>query len=71
MSEERRAARRAAMPVVSALLDEWLALFPGTQVVYAVENGISAGKRPDYSNAFRIPADYFPSRPIDVKGKAK
>jgi hypothetical protein len=42
--DAQRAARRAAMPTVSALLEEWSAMFPGTKVIYAVENGIRVGR---------------------------
>jgi hypothetical protein len=65
--ESIRAARRAAMPTVTALLAEFAEFAP--TVVYASENGITAGKKPDYSNAFTIPANYFPCAEIVTKGR--
>jgi hypothetical protein len=65
-TEARRAARRAAMPVTTSMLDEFAEW--GATVVYAQENGITAGKKPDYSNAFTIPPGYCPSwRPKEKK----
>lgn len=65
--ESRRAARRAAMPVTSALLAEYAEW--GATVVYAEENWITVGKKPDYSNAFDIPAGYAPMRRTEAKGR--
>ena len=58
-TEARRAARRAAMPVTSALLAEFAEW--GATVVYAQENGITVGKKPCNENAFQIPPNYCPS----------
>jgi hypothetical protein len=58
--DAQRAARRAAMPTVSALLEEWSAMFPGTKVIYAVENGIRVGREPCNESAFTIPPNYRP-----------
>lgn len=68
-TEARRAARRAAMPVTSALLDEFAEW--GATVVYAQENGITAGKKPDYSNAFTIPPGYYPMRKAPERTAAR
>jgi hypothetical protein len=38
-------------------------------VVYACENGITVGKKPQGENAFEIPAGYAPMRQIEVKGR--
>lgn len=65
--EARRAARRAAMPVTTALLAEYAEFAP--KVVYAQENGITVGKKPDYSSAFTVPANYFPCAQFDGKGR--
>jgi hypothetical protein len=56
--EAKRAARRAAMPTVTAILAEYAAFAP--TVVFASENGITVGKEPDYSGAFTVPAGYAP-----------
>jgi hypothetical protein len=58
-TEARRAARRAAMPITTALLAEYAEW--GARVVYACENGITVGKRPCNENAFQIPPNYRPS----------
>jgi len=63
--ESQRAARRAAMPLTAALLDEYAEFSP--KVVYARENGIKAGKRPVYSEVFAIPSGYCPSYQAPVK----
>jgi hypothetical protein len=60
-----RAANRAAMPTVAALVDEWRALFPGLKVIYASENGHVIGKRDENENAFTIPPNYL--RPAATK----
>jgi hypothetical protein len=65
--EARRAARRAAMPTVSAFVAEMSAQFPGLKVIYACENGIVVGVKPSDENAFQIPANYFPTRQVEVK----
>lgn len=57
-TEERLNARRAAMPVVSALVNELRETFPDAAVIYAQENGITVGKRPCRENAFTIPPNY-------------
>jgi hypothetical protein len=58
--ESRRAARRAAMPTVSAIVAELSAQFPSLKVIYACENGIVVGVKPCNENAFQIPPNYFP-----------
>jgi hypothetical protein len=54
--EARRAARRAAMPITQSLLDEYAKFSPA--VIYAQENGITAGRKPQDENAFDIPPGY-------------
>jgi hypothetical protein len=66
-TEAKRAARRAAMPVTTSLLAEYAEW--GARVIYARENGITAGKKPDYSGAFDIPPGYAPMREVETKGK--
>lgn len=56
--DARRTARRAAMPVVAALVTEYREMFPSAVVVYAKENGITVGKPPARENAFTIPRGY-------------
>jgi hypothetical protein len=65
--EAKRAARRAAMPVVSAILAEYEQFAP--KVVYATENGIVVGKPPVYAEVFQIPAGYQPMAQIEAKGR--
>jgi hypothetical protein len=36
-------------------------------VIYACENGIVVGVKPSDENAFQIPANYFPTRQVEVK----
>jgi hypothetical protein len=65
--DARRAARRAAMPVTNSLLaefSEW-----GAKVIYAQENGITVGKKPEYSGAFDVPPGYAPMRQVELKGR--
>jgi hypothetical protein len=66
---DRRGANRAAMPTVAALVDEYRALFPDLKVIHATENGLTVGKPSDESNAFRIPANYYPSFELPTKGR--
>ena len=65
--EAQRAARRAAMPTVSAIVAELEQFKP--QVVYAQENGITVGKAPKYAEVFDIPANYFPCAEYTTKGR--
>ncbi|HEX8924926.1 MAG TPA: hypothetical protein VF786_04000 [Terriglobales bacterium] len=65
--EAKRAARRAAMPITTALLAEFAEFAP--TVVYACENGITVGKRPVYAEVFDVPANYFPMARVEVKGR--
>ena len=68
MTEAKRAARRAAMPQTTALLAEFAEWKP--TVIYARENGITVGKKPEYVEVFDIPAGYFPMRPMpESKGR--
>jgi hypothetical protein len=71
MTEALRAARRAAMPLVGAMVQEWRTLFPNLTVIYASENGIEVGKKPQDTEVFTIPANYFPSRPVAPITKGK
>lgn len=65
--DAQRAARRAAMPTVSAWLEEYAEF--GAKVIYAVENGITAGRKPKDAEVFQIPAGYSPMRAVETKGK--
>ena len=56
--EARRAARRAAMPIVSAFVNEVRETFPDVTVIYAHENGITVGRRQNNESAFTIPCNY-------------
>lgn len=66
---ERRSANRARMPIVASIVDEYRQQFPGLKVVYAQENGITVGTKPRDENVFDIPANYFPCKSFDPKGK--
>jgi hypothetical protein len=65
--EAKRAARRAAMPLVSAILAEYADFAP--TVVYATENGIVVGKPPVYAEVFPIPPGYRPMARFEAKGR--
>ena len=54
--DAKRAARRAAMPITTALLDEYAEFSP--TVIYAEEGGRTFGKKPSDENAFQIPQNY-------------
>lgn len=55
--EAKRAARRAAMPVTTAFVEQYAEWSP--KVIYARENGITVGKRDEDENCFEIPANYL------------
>jgi hypothetical protein len=54
--ESQRAARRAAMPQTTALVEQYAEFSP--KVIYASENGITVGRRPQYAEVFTIPPRY-------------
>lgn len=54
--EEKRAARRAAMPLTTAFVEQYAEW--GAKLVYACENGITYGKRDENENVFDIPPGY-------------
>ena len=54
--ESQRAARRAAMPLTTAFVEQYAEFSP--KVIYARENGIRVGKPPQDENAFDIPPNY-------------
>lgn len=55
------------MPITTALLAEYAEF--GAKVVYARENGITAGKKPQDVEVFTIPVGYAPMREIVTKAK--
>jgi hypothetical protein len=65
--DAKRAARRAAMPFTTSLLEQYAEFAP--TVIYAVENGITVGKPPQYAEVFDIPAGYQPCKQFDGKRK--
>jgi hypothetical protein len=69
--DPRRAARRAAMPTVSAIVAELSAQFPSLKVIYACENGIVVGRKPADTEVFEIPENYFPMRAMQTKEAKK
>lgn len=54
--EAKRAARRAAMPITTALVEQYAEFKP--TVIYAQENGITVGKEPQDREVFTIPHGY-------------
>jgi len=65
--EAKRAARRAAMPITTALMEQYAEFSP--TLIYASENGRAFGKPPQDENAFTIPANYRPAFEPVKKGK--
>jgi hypothetical protein len=63
--EAKRAARRAAMPITAALVEQYAEFSP--TVIYAQENGLTVGKPPHYAEVFDIPANYHPSYQLPAK----
>lgn len=53
MSSSER--NRAAMPTVAKLVDELRAQGLSPRVLWAKENGLEMGKRPNYREVFEIP----------------
>lgn len=64
--EAKRAARRAAMPATTALMEQYAAFSP--TLVYAKEGAHTYGKQPVYAEVFDIPAGYCPSFQPPAKG---
>jgi hypothetical protein len=54
--EAQRAARRAAMPLTTAFVEQYAEFAP--TLIYAVEGERSYGKPPKGENAFTIPPGY-------------
>jgi hypothetical protein len=54
--EAKRAARRAQMPLTTAFVEQYAEW--GAVLVYACENGITYGKKPQEENVFDIPPLY-------------
>lgn len=65
--EAKRAARRAAMPATTALMEQYAEFKP--TLIYAVEGAHTFGKPPQYAEVFPIPANYEPMKVIEVKGR--
>lgn len=63
--QAQRAARRAAMPIVSAFVEQYAEFAP--TVIYAEEAGIRVGKKPQDAEVFDIPPRYGATAP--VRGK--
>lgn len=54
--EVQRAARRAAMPITASIVEQYAEFSP--RVIFASENGITVGKRPNYTETFDSPHGY-------------
>jgi hypothetical protein len=67
--DQKRAARRAAMPVTTSLMEQYADFAP--TLVYAVEGAHTFGKPPQYAEVFAIPANYEPMKHIETKGARK
>jgi hypothetical protein len=64
--DQKRAARRAAMPITTSLMEQYAEFKP--TMIYASENGHTFGKPPEYAEVFDIPANYNPSYQAPAKG---
>jgi hypothetical protein len=53
-----RESNRVSMPTVAAFVDELRAQGLSLKVIFASENGIRVGKKPQGENAFDIPPQY-------------
>lgn len=63
---------RQRMPTVAAVVDEYRPFMgKGAKVVYASENGYVLDRREKdgEANAFRVPPNYCPSRPVPGKDR--
>ena len=65
--EAKRAARRAAMPRTTALMEQYAEFSP--TLIYARENGHTYGKPPQYAEVFDVPENYNPSYQAPVKDR--
>ncbi len=65
--EEKRAARRAAMPITTAFVTRYAEFEP--TVIYAQENGIMVGKMPIDESAFTVPLGYGLATGVPTKAK--
>jgi hypothetical protein len=63
--EAKRAARRAAMPITTAFVEQYAEFSP--VLIYAAENGRAYGKPPQEENCFDIPPRYGVA--VQMKGK--
>lgn len=54
--QAQRAARRAAMPITTAFIEQYADFAP--TLIWASENGIAFGRKPEGENAFDIPPRY-------------
>lgn len=54
---------RRKMPTVAAFVDEVRKFWPDAKVVYASENGITLGKKPDLSSSIICGAQWFIEQP--------
>jgi hypothetical protein len=73
MLEEQRRNNRAQMPNLAALVDEVREVFPDAKLIWGedLETGKSVGKKPDDSNVFVVPPNYYPTmKPETTKRKA-
>lgn len=65
--EAKRAARRAAMPQTTALMEQFAEWTP--TLIYAVEGLHTFGKPPQYVEVFTVPEGYCPSYQAPIKGR--
>jgi hypothetical protein len=66
--EAEREKNRAEMPNLAALVDEMREQFPGAKLIWGEDlvTGKSVGVKPDESNGFDIPPNYFPMREVNT-----
>lgn len=64
---------RELMPNAAALIDEWRQTFPDLKVIYAKDKvtGYEVGNPVEEGVPFSIPFNYYPSTPVEMKGRKK
>lgn len=63
--DQKRAARRAAMPITTSLMEQYAEFSP--TLIYAKEGAHVYGKPPEYAEVFDVPANYNPSYQAPTK----
>jgi len=73
--DEEKKKNRDAAPNLAALVDEIREQFPGAKLIWGKDEvtGVEIGTKEvvDESKVFTIPHDYYPCRPVIIKGRKK